>query len=795
MYKEFNNIEDLLEYAQTDKLIIGDEGFVTNRYPIRFVLFDNFTDSFEFIQQIHCNVESVEKWLDADYPDIMVTHVALADNLKKFIASQSDKDVVIAPFSELARFYNNKTSIEFNALIKTIKGIESSQSGFQNKQRIYIPIVGLEGKMSMFALDTQVNIWYLKNAEKHNNYKLILASSIFEVKGLEEKYTIVENVKQWMTIWKNQNAKPKIISTSKALFANAEYAQPDNAFDFCTCNNVYEFLTKGLELDFGEIEYKPSDNKYWQRLANEIDINHFSFDSFFNKYFHIDELADYKVFIKTWFNCTDDFEKWLLCTYYLEKFCNQRSYISQCIKKCQSYSNADFFATIAVLIFDCEEHDCYIEERSICMTEAFQKGIKVNINVEEQLRNKLEKIAEQQGYTTANMYLTQLTQSEKELAIGWLGQNKIEAGHIKTIYPDLYHYATGVLEYAQLPWVPNYFKAYRECKIANGISSSIEQILNEQNGNNLTFNNWYNSFKTTKTILNNRTDIDVFYWIDGLGVEWIPYVSYMLSKKEGMYLNEIHIARAAYPTTTSNNKTSLEELAHNDLKKIGDIDSHAHTNTNKYPTYIVEELEIVNKAISKIIEEFSGKKIAIISDHGLTALSQYCNGLNLAGFKSDHGGRLAIKELGKPNIDNKYIICEDNKTICALKYNSLCGKIPTGQSAHGGCTPEEILIPIFIVSSQKQKSKYSAKLITTEITGNNPAIEFEIKGSENATPYIFYNSKRYNLTKSTGNKYVSTAIEIAAAVTSVTLYIGDDYKQNFTLSINIGAEENDLFDF
>lgn len=795
MYKEFHNIEDLLEYAKADKQITGDEGFVANRYSIRFVLFDNFNDSFEFIQQIHRNVESVEKWLDANYPDIIMTHVALADNIKRFIAGQSDKDIVIAPFSELARFYNNKTSIEFDTLIKTIKGIESSQSGFQNKQRIYIPIVGLEGKMSMFAHDTQINIWYFKNVEKHNNYKLILTASTFEVEGLEERYTIVKNVKQWMAIWKNQNAKPKIISTSKALFANAEYAQPDNAFDFCTCNNVYEFLTKGLELDFGEIEYKLADNKHWQRLAKEIDVNHFSFDIFFNKYFHIDELADYKVFLKTWFGCSDDFEKWLLCTYYLEKFCNQRSYICQCIKNCQSYSNADFYASIALLIFDYEEHDYFIEERKICMTEAVQKGIKVNVNVEELLKNKLEKVAEQRGYTIAVRHLTQLTQSEKELAISWLGQNKIEADLINSVYPDLYHYATGVLDYVQQPWVSNYFKAYRESKIADGISSGIEQILNDQNGNNVTFNNWYNSFKTTKTILNNRTDIEVFYWIDGLGVEWIPYISYLLSQKDGMYLNEVHIARATYPTTTPNNKTALEELAHNELRKIGDLDLHAHNNTNKYPTYIVEELEIVKKAVSRIIAEYSGKKIAIISDHGLTALSQYCSGLNLAGFQSDHGGRLAIKESGKPNVDNNYIICEDNKTICALKYNSLCGKIPTGQSAHGGCTPEEILVPIFIVSAQKQTSNYSAKLITTEITGNNPTIEFEINGSGNTTPYIFYNNKRYNLTKSAGNKYVSAALEIAAAVTSVTLYIGDDYKQNFTLSINIGAEENDLFDF
>ena len=111
MYKEdFHNISELIEFAKADKQIGGDMGFVANRYPIRFVLFDNFSDSFEFIQQMHCFVESVEKWFDTNYTDIMMTHTALSDNLSRFIASKSDTDVIIAPFSELARFYNNKNA-------------------------------------------------------------------------------------------------------------------------------------------------------------------------------------------------------------------------------------------------------------------------------------------------------------------------------------------------------------------------------------------------------------------------------------------------------------------------------------------------------------------------------------------------------------------------------------------------------------------------------------------------------------------------------------------------------------
>lgn len=42
-----------------------------------------------------------------------------------------------------------------------MKSIEASVEGVENQQRIYIPIIGLEGKMSTFENDTQINVWHL----------------------------------------------------------------------------------------------------------------------------------------------------------------------------------------------------------------------------------------------------------------------------------------------------------------------------------------------------------------------------------------------------------------------------------------------------------------------------------------------------------------------------------------------------------------------------------------------------------------------------------------------------------
>ena len=44
MYKEFGTLEDLCHEIEVDKLWTGAESSLRNRYPIRFVLFENFGD-------------------------------------------------------------------------------------------------------------------------------------------------------------------------------------------------------------------------------------------------------------------------------------------------------------------------------------------------------------------------------------------------------------------------------------------------------------------------------------------------------------------------------------------------------------------------------------------------------------------------------------------------------------------------------------------------------------------------------------------------------------------------------
>ena len=805
MYKEVKYFDELKDLVLEDNQSIGLGVDMRNRYPIRFVLFDNFRDCslfVDFVQEdMGATVQSVDKWIDSNYPDLMITHTELAQRIEEHIKKMNGADCVIAPFSELARFYDNEGNKTFDALLKTIKAIEASKIATELHQRIFVPIVGLEGKMESFSKDTQSTIWRLKSEEKDLTYRLIITDKqTFGVQGLHKHYTVVNSMQEWLNIWKdaNKQVNPNIICTSHSIFANAIYAQPDNAFSFVVCNDAYDFLTKGLQLQFGGVNKEVTDQNNWEELANSIDISHgFKFSSYVKSYFSINGIEDYKSFIKLWFDYPDQYHRWLLSRYYKQSN-DESDFIYKMLERVTILTGNDFIEQIALYLSEIESE---MQERLYCLKEARRRNVVIKDAVQSTLTSRLSALAEKYNYTSAIKYFAGICQKEKELAVAWLGKGVISIEQIKTFLPDLYYYMYEPLgiSYNVPDWVAPYMKAYKDAKISNVYTQEVDNQIGDINKSDVAFDQWYQEFSTTRTLLQGRGDIEVFYWIDGLGVEWIPLIKQIIQEKanQNIFLNEVKIARALLPSTTNTNKVDLQKLIPESQKllKAGDLDSFAHQPTNVWPTSIIKEIELVREVIEEILAKYNGKKIAIISDHGLTYLSQLCPGLGLVGGESDHHGRLAVKSAGTWTSDSSYIKLEDGKTICALRHHSLCNKVPKGQGIHGGCTPEEVLVPIFVISSYVADAEWSAEILTLEISGANPTIDFKIKNAPSAhIPYIEYNGVRYALNQIGPDLFRSDAMIIDDNVHEVALVIGS-ITRIYKILVNAGAKEDDLFDF
>lgn len=798
MYEAFENFDYLLQCVKEDKVSTGINAASAGRFPVRFVMFNNFKDCYDFVDHLTDNgveLQSVDCWLDSQYPDLLITYSKLSDKICSFVSSKEDTDIVIAPFSELAHFYNNnRPNIEFDALISDVKAIQASHTAYENHQRVYIPIVGLEAKMSKFFNDSQITVWYYKNPIPQQNYRLILTNgSTYGVNGLDNNYSVVNSVSEWLRLWRDQKMKRNIICTSRSIYAYAEYAQPDNAFDFEPCDSVYKFLTDGLGLHLRFLSNKEEAAQYWLELAKEINIESFDFKTFFNAKFDIHALAGYDVFVKTWLENEHPFDRWLLTSYYLEKFCS-KGYICESITNLNGFTNADLTQAIALTIFNLENPEDYLFERSAVLSHISKAKVVLPETIQQKLIDKINQVVETSGYSTALRYVSLVTNAEKALLIDWVSHSHISKEDIRELYPQLYYYlgtSFGIKD-AESKWVLKYIDDYKNAKIGNVYTNEVLNTISEKNHDTIKFNSWYNNFSTTRTLLNNRNDIDVFFWIDGLGLDWLPFIQYVigLRKHDKFFLNEVYVSRADIPTKTENNKKSLLLLAKDNLPKEGDLDSVSHK-VRQYPQYIIDDMEKIAEIINSILDNNPDKKIAIVSDHGISYLPQLCPGLNLPGFESDHGGRIATVK--KPTIDNRYIILDDNTTVCALQHNSLCSKIHDGSGCHGGCSPEEVLVPILIISSQPNATNWNAKLQDFEVSASNPILTFDISGlSFNDIPIVEYNNVRYDLKYQSGNSYITPSLPLSQDAKTIRVIVGDTHR-DFNLELNLGLEEEELF--
>jgi len=803
MYKDFDRLDSLFEAIKSDKEANGSNSSTLNRYPIRFVLFDSFRDQYAFtlrmVTDMGVKSASIQSWIDAEYPDILITHQKLASEIDKYIKGLDGGDIVITPFSEVARFYDNIENKEFDTLIRTIKGIESSDRAWAMRQRVYISIVGLEAKMSTFKEDQQIFIWYTHSDESEAVQRLILTdSTCYGVTGYEDSYYRIKDVKSWVDLWKNQDAidKPNILCESKSLFSNSCYAKPDNAFQIITCNNVHEFLSKGLQLNLAGVKFKDNEIEYWETLAKEVDLTKkFDFKRFVHKHFSVQEIDSYQTFTRLWFEQPDCYSHWLASRYLAIEF--KGTYLEGITSTLTQYNDIEFFSAVADTIPSAEKD---IECRAYILSEAAKRERKLPDEIIGKVLRKLEKVAQDEGYIQAIKLFTRISDEEKRLAISWVGEGHIKIETIKDFYPELYYYlhSTECAVQSGADWAVEYIEKYKASKVADKILPEYAAAISELNGSTPTFLKWYQSLKTTRSALGSRKDIDVIYWIDGLGIDWINLVAELVKKhnQNNIYLNEVLIARSLLPTVTSVNKADLLKLlpAGSELPKEGDIDGMAHRNTNFYPQYIVDEVKKVTETVNKILQKYAGKKIAIVSDHGITYLAQRGDGLNLGGYDFHHFGRYGTKKNGAVTYDNNYFTLDDNKTIVSLTYRTVGSKINDGQGAHGGCTPEEVLVPIFIISSSPNAKNWYAKAAIDEILASSPIAKFKIIGlTSDEMPKLAYNGTTYALHKNEDGLYESDEIKnLDQNIKIFTIKVGET-SEDTRIDVNTGTVVEDQF--
>lgn len=688
--KSFASVIELLEEIKKDSLSIA---VLNRRYAVRFIMLDNFNLYQDFIKEMtrsDIQMFNLEQLLDSNDKDSWITTDTLVNAIKNLKGK-----VVVSPFSEIVRFYKND---KFKALFEGMSLMEFSDT----TTRIYIPLIGLKHRFENFLntfsrIEESQPVWAVYCAESQPVEVDLIPTNF----PCSDSINCLKTVSDWLVFWKTHAPTERILCSSDTINTYSKYSQPDNIFDIKPIETAFEFITQFLKIQI-DIEYKVSDEYFWIQLLSLIDCkkgNVFSFKSFVEEHFNVHKLTIKDLLNKWTLPDTTEFDRWLLKHYYLQ-FISDNEYLNGIMLDCVDYSSLRLFREIALSIFADTSNQNQISQRNTLLNLITQQ-----CKLPESDLSEMKELIMDIAKTDTNKAISLCSgrfDFEKELFIGWYKVGKFSFSELQNTYPN---FAAYMNDLKLDSWANVYIQAYKNAKIEDKYTDEIKSVIANINANENSFFKWYNSneLELSNELLAKEKP-DKVYWIDGLGIEYLSLIKEIISKSN-FQIEKLKIAKTGIPSSTDHNKFE-------NVVKIDDLDSYIHNNLYQYPQTICREIEIVKEIFNKILTQSTETTIAIVSDHGLSALSRLVDSKKYA-TKASHEGRY-IRIDSKETIEDtdyiRHINGMDNFKV-ALTHASLNTK-PV-REVHGGCTPEEILVP-FIFISNKKITKSTKAITETE---------------------------------------------------------------------------------
>ncbi len=735
--KVFNSFEELTREIIRDT---DSREMLAQRYAIRFIMLNNFLEFrnlAKFMANIGVEALDLESLISDGEDDEWITK----DVLKNAIEGRKSS-TFITPFSELVRFYNDD---DFRGFFNEIMLLEDVN---HPHKRIYIPLIGLQNRFTDFLnhfarIAESAPIWRY-DAEPQSVEVFLAKYKDFTLPNGTVQCQL-GSLREWLKFWKVQAPQERIVCTSIPISAKHKYSKPDNIFNFKKIETAHEFMTQFLDLSF-PFEFRPEDKVFWEETLRRLDkstIAAFSFDSFVRNHFNRVKFDDSDV-LNEWTNVTNSsFDRWLLKNFVLyTDFATCHQYLTLCVEATLSltdeYELTKMVATRILYGIPENKREQYAFERRKMIVDndyIFKKALAHSD--QEWLFDRVKEIFQiRNNLSYAVDICTGVFDFEKKLLMGWsihYPANKKLQEAVRLYYPDYAAYLTSNKPshfVSGCQWFIDYIKIYKQAKMKDEYLEEIDNVIKTKNHTSGSFYQWYYEFAETHNLLAEiRNNVvyrpDKVYWIDGLGAEFLSYIIYLIDRENSnLKVVRSQLTRAKLPSSTYHNR-----FTDDDVVKFGALDELGH-DSHGYKQFdtLRKELEIIKAIIKEIVATSKNEKctVAIVSDHGLSCLSRKAPSKKYDG-KFEHEGRY-IKATDDATSDTDYLVVvnedDGHKYKVALTHSSL-SKVPTHQ-VHGGCTPEEILVPFILLSNKDvttNVANYQIYIVNTDIMLSNPAVE------------------------------------------------------------------------
>lgn len=771
---------------------------LARRYPARFIMLDNFETFRElrsFLHNLGAKLLQFDSLLDDDVDGWLTS-----DQLIEIIKNTTEP-TLITPFSELVRFYEENKFCGFMHDISLLEDL-----AHPNK-RLYMPLIGLENRVEGFLkgftrIAESAPIWRCRTEKQATRVYLMSETPLQQ----NSHITVLKNAQEWLQFWKTQAPQDIVICTSRPIRAFHNYSQPDNIFSFLPINDIHQLLTDVMGYSF-PFACDEQNRKFWDTLASEV-VNipqkDFSFGSYvchrFGRY-----NIDAEILLQLWISTgMTEFDRWVLRQYALnDSRLTQNSYLHQCLEV-SSLDNADSLiiniATQIPLHLHSKPFDANLLDERTRLMNAVREYMRSAVppKIQQELRQAIVEIFQSGDFASAKALCTHTFDFEHWLAAGWYDLHENDSfsrRDLQSIYPDLYGYYGE--ENAVLPegceWIESYFQSYRRAKLSDSYPDTIKNIVSRYSGTAESFYSWYHIIPRAHDMLA-QTKVDYVYWIDGLGAEYIPFINHIVSGQKVFVTEKCVYSRADIPSSTTHNRydlppeqifRALDEKAH---------DSHGY---RKYDT-LIEELAIMRDAVEKIMQNHIGEncRIAIVSDHGLSFLSRKADSLKTEKT-AEHEGRYLLSD-NTPHHDTDFVYhfneSDGRQYKIALRHASL-GNKPTHE-VHGGCTPEEVLVPFIVLAPSTEMHNYTIGIKKNKIPLSNPLVEIFVSPKPTEVKMKIGNVY-VDMTHETGDMWVASLPDAKEGNTRIAIQPSGGVVQSFDIEVfGIGfGNSSNMFGF
>lgn len=727
---------------------------IPSRFPCRAIMVRNIRQYCDLLSELKkiSDIRVLQTQELFTNADIMPKY----ENLKA--DKYRDQWIILTGVSEYLRLFSKSEMDD-----RRFAGLWSYQAPSNNIGRIIIPLWGCEtqwfDKALHLAGDLRQQDFYYDCTDaslEEQDMKLLVLSGKLEkyISNLEAlRGDLKIGLQDWFEYWMDPvpeksefvlltkrfgsvvatNGSISIRVISDTLNLIQENMQGASVLSPTNCNDemqgiLLDYALKGLSLD--------------SALLRILNMSSFSGIDVMGKWKALDD--NHKMFVNMWYKLHPD-----------------NTYLCSCFSACDDIGNLLDVVMLNIFKVWSDKRDWVQEYRELIKV--------IGIIPDARFFNELEKIP---VYEQRLDFMTGTSREEQiyllRMAGKWMRTDynqTLASEKLKATYPELFAY----LNDEDLPIdseIKHYMSKYKAYKLENTLPEDDEIYFNGIQTD---------IYDMRYSVLSDYIDDEVIVlWIDAMGIEWLPILNWSLSNNCDANIIKVAIGQANLPTETEfNDQWKRMSCPHNKLDKL---DKLAHKGVVDEPDYYVcvqEQLAFIANIYRKVTELMEEHhRVIITGDHGTSRLAarmfhkrdgmplpknatarshgRYCL---LSNRSADSIPNTVVKEVD----GNQYVIFQNYDHFTQSGFaagaddeNAIYGEI------HGGASPEEMLVPIIVLDSnrditisgkwEKETVKISMKKVRLHIDFNKPVYHLQARmdGVDGET-IIDADSKSWNI--------------------------------------------------